>query len=295
MLHEYAVDPRGLGRLGQMWMLMEQFGVSKGRIIVEFPAAWLRLVHDAVIESDCPDVEKLSIFERLKRLKKSLAKPDGAREFCGQNWLESALLANIQRKFTAIVSDTIDMQRPELLAPIDATEDNPKWRVSTGCVIPRTAEQIAACAAPLGRISKELLFVDPYLCDNADRLRVIREILKTSGVEGRSFRRIELHLTRKCGVLSAFQKKFREFVVDRISTPISVEIFQWEAKVAGDIMHARYLLTERGGIRFDFGLAEGDSGETTDVQLLDQRIYETRWNDFQTDTAAYELIERLVV
>jgi len=57
-------------------------------------------------------------------------------------------------------------------------------------------------------------------------------------------------------------------------------------RVGGETFHARYVLTERGGIRFDVGLDEGPVGETTDVTLLDTQLHITRWNDFQeTDPA----------
>ena len=69
-----------------------------------------------------------------------------------------------------------------------------------------------------------------------------------------------------------------------------MRILKWDKKSIGDVMHARYLLTERGGVRFDFGLKQGELGETTDVQLLDDATYEKRWKDFQEDTAAFDLV-----
>ncbi len=60
-------------------------------------------------------------------------------------------------------------------------------------------------------------------------------------------------------------------------------------------MHSRYLLTERGGMRFDYGLAAGPAGQTTDVQLLNDGLYEARWNNYQPSTAAFELVESVVV
>jgi hypothetical protein len=54
-------------------------------------------------------------------------------------------------------------------------------------------------------------------------------------------------------------------------------------------------LTERGGISFDVGLDAGQPGETTDVRLLSDELYEARWADFQNTTAAYEKVGEFTV
>jgi len=295
MLHEFAVDPQGLGRFGPMWILMDQFGVSKGRIICKFPGNWTRLVYDAICTSDCPDVEKKSIVNRLNRLKQSLGKLSESRQYSGQEWLNAAIQSHAQQEFKAIVCDTADPRCAQLLTPRDATEDNPNWSIPTGCVIPRTARRIAACAAPLGKISKQLLFVDPYLSGDPNRTRVIREALRACGAQTRSFGRIELHATDKCGVLSEFARVLQKSVIEELACPIEIAVFQWDFKESGDRMHPRYFLTERGGIRFDYGFAEGNAGETTDVQLLNDELYLARWNDYQPNSAAFNLRDKLVV
>lgn len=289
MLHEYAVDPEGLGRLGPMWMLVEQFGVSKGRLIAEFPASWRRLVYDAVRAADCPAVEKLSIIERLNRHKSSMTKLSHSRTFEGANWSDAVKKANAETPFRAIVSERSISEIPNLLSPFDATDAHPLWKVGKP-PIPRTAKEIAACAGPLGRVSNELLFVDPYLSSDWDRLSVVREVLNACGVNEKRFRRIDLHVSLKAGDLTQLADRVSEKVLYDLPSGTNLRILKWEKKSVGDAMHARYLLTERGGIRFDYGLAEGNLGETTDVQLLDDSTYEKRWADFQEATAAFDLV-----
>ena len=55
---------------------------------------------------------------------------------------------------------------------------------------------------------------------------------------------------------------------------------RWTQRPGGENFHARYVMTELGGIRFDVGLDEGEPGETTDVSILPATLYARRWHDF---------------
>jgi hypothetical protein len=302
MLREYAVDPATLGRFGPMWLLLEQISVPQGRIVVEFPKkGWTRLVYDAMNTADCPDMEKKKLVEKLNRLKRSLGTFRGLREYpSGVAWLEAALQVNSVRKFDAILTDqcSVENQSDNRLSPIDATADNPLWTVGSP-PIPRTPEQIAECIAPLARISKEWLLVDPYLDASKGRLNVLREILSKGLLPDSRIRRIELHSWKRHDAKIAAEKLDQLQVKldplarenrmgEGLTAPI--RIFLWEAGDSGDVMHARYFLTERGGIRIDYGMATGEPGQTTDVQLLDQATYERRWRDFQPGEEAFKLV-----
>ena len=295
MLEEYAVDPQGLGRLGPMWMLMEQFGVSKGRMIVDFPKKWTRMVYDAVVDANCPEVERIAIIARLQRLKRALATASSVREYVGDAWLNAAVEAHTKRGFRAIICEAAEDPSGTFLNPLDATDDHPLWKATTACVIPRTAAEIASCAAPLGRISKELAFIDPYISDSRNYMRAFLAVLRASGADDRTFRKIEFHVTSKCGRLELFEASVREKVFRQIVRPQEIHLFQWERIEGGDNMHARYFLTERGGMRFDYGLAEGNPGETTDVHLLSDELYQARRMDYQLASAPFKLIEHRIV
>ena len=125
MLHEYAIDPTGLRRRGPMWMLLEQFGVSKGRLVAGFPKYWSRMVYDAVRATDCPDIEKAWILERLRKHKSSLGNLSGPRDYSGVSWIDSAVESNIQNPFRAIISEETVPNVENYLNPLDATDDHP--------------------------------------------------------------------------------------------------------------------------------------------------------------------------
>lgn len=60
-------------------------------------------------------------------------------------------------------------------------------------------------------------------------------------------------------------------------------------KEGGERFHARYILTDIGGCRIEKGLDEGqESGETTDIGLLDLPLYNQRWKEFQRESSVFD-------
>jgi hypothetical protein len=49
---------------------------------------------------------------------------------------------------------------------------------------------------------------------------------------------------------------------------MKVIMFRWREKRDGEDFHARYLLTERGGIAADAGFSAEESQQTTDMHLM---------------------------
>jgi hypothetical protein len=68
-----------------------------------------------------------------------------------------------------------------------------------------------------------------------------------------------------------------------------------ERETAGETLHPRYILTDRGGIRVDHGLDEGEPGETTDIGLLSENLYSQRWGEYQRGTGVHEFVDEVTV
>ena len=75
---------------------------------------------------------------------------------------------------------------------------------------------------------------------------------------------------------------------------LKVTIFCWQEKVDGEDFHARYLLTERGGIAIDAGFsAEGDH-QTTDMHLMSYDLSQQKLNAFARGATHYDLVEPVI-
>ena len=62
-------------------------------------------------------------------------------------------------------------------------------------------------------------------------------------------------------------------------------------EVGGADFHARYLLTNRGGMRIDAGFSAEGGHQTTDISLIDCAISEEKRKAFERDAGVYELVE----
>ena len=78
---------------------------------------------------------------------------------------------------------------------------------------------------------------------------------------------------------------------------MSIELIfiRWEQIEGGETLHARYILTDIGGIRVERGLDEGEEGETTDISSLEGPLYAQRWRDFQRNTSAYGFLDEVKI
>ncbi|MDZ4852319.1 MAG: hypothetical protein SGI77_23775 [Pirellulaceae bacterium] len=60
----------------------------------------------------------------------------------------------------------------------------------------------------------------------------------------------------------------------------SLDVVLWKVKADGEAFHARYVLTDIGGISVDHGLDTPSSQQTTDIHWLMDSELKERWRDF---------------
>ncbi len=285
MIHHYAVEPQALGRENTLWQALESCGYHHGRVIAEFPSRWQRQVYEAMDACDCPDVEKKRLTERLTRLKKALVRA-GCDFDAAMTWRDNATDALTALSLRAVVQTDNPNASPLVLTPVELHEENPLWVIQRQQVVPRSAAAIAASVAPLLRLSRELLFVDPYYSGERRWNDVIGTCLRQCELSDRGIRRIELH-TASAIPMNTLRDKVERWVVRDIPRSHTLKVVRWEPIPGGDRPHARYVLTDRGGIFVDSGLDEGDAGTTTNIGLLDREMHLNRWNDFQSNSTTY--------
>lgn len=303
MLHEFAVDPVAINNWQDFRYLIDQFGVENGKLISQFPRKWKRMVHEAC--SVCSTIELHSIVERLKDIDNLLVSRN--REYVSvKSWFENAEAQHSKNPFHAIISISNPSNNPSVLIANKIDKTNPLWKFPRERKVIRSAKQLANCASLLLRISKEIIFVDPHF-DFVDRrtngeiwrfYNTIVHLIELS-MKNKKPTRMELHVRRKyedgvdpAEVLKKWQNLCKEKLAPRIPQGATIKVYTWDQKDVGDKLHPRYILTERGGIRFEVGLDEGrKKDETTDVSLLDHSLYEERWRDYQKETAAFAYVD----
>jgi hypothetical protein len=301
MINEYAVEPEALNNWQNFRYVDDQVGVEHGRLISRFPGKWARMVMAACCENtQLRDVERSRIAIKLKNLEKSKMAKLNRPYDPEKNWMNNIEEQQRQRPFHAVIARNNEAKIPNILNIDELDASHPLWNVPKEQVISRKANELACCAKLLLQVSKEILIIDPHFDPMKSRFRKTFSNLIEFAFEEHLPLRIELHVEyddlkeqkRATEWKDDCLRKFPQIIPEGLI----LQVFRWKIKASGDKPHARYVLTERGGIRYDYGLDEWvGEGQTTDVALLSTSLYEQRWQDYQIKTAAFDLVDKIKV
>ncbi|WP_347259350.1 hypothetical protein [Rudaea sp.] len=293
MLHEYAVDPEMMAIWERVRYLLGQFGVQSGRLISRYPSHWKKMVYEAMDAAEgrgnLTPVNRTRIAERMKTIDpKMMARTpswDSAR-----SWTQNALIEHDRNPFRAILSDE-NLTNASCVLDYEELDTANLWQIEHGAVTQRTPEVVAEKLAPLARISKRLVLVDPYFDPTSrDVTSVLSTILEKCwvGRENNPFEAVEFHTVHKVEI-----RNFRDECANRLPRLVprgmQLRVVRWNLRADGDGFHNRYFLTERGGIILPWGLKAGDGNETDDLMLLPQELHRHRWQLLFGDEHAYDL------
>ncbi len=289
MIYEFAVDPEAIASWQNFRYVVENFGVSQGRLISRFPSKWKRMVYEACEE--CPPVEKARIVERLNGIEDKLF--SSGRSYDGnQNWVPNAVASHRQKPFRSIIT-TAEQAGPTGHLDVDSLSgEDERWSVPRGTAVPRTAADMAAAAENLLRSSAEIVFVDPHFGSAARFGMPLAAMIQCACDGGRVPRRFEYHLAAKAISGQEFSRQLeRQRSYLPIPSGVKLVFVRWNQVDQGDALHARYVLTEKGGLRFEHGLDEGSPGETTDVECLASSNHAERWVQYHPAGGAFQLVD----
>lgn len=292
MIHEFAVDPDALAGWQNFRYLVEKFGVANGRLISRFPKEWKRMVYQAC--EACPDIEKKRIVVALEQIDEKLLAAGRSYDRT-KEWIPNALRSHDEEPFQGIITVAEKITQGGLLDAATLSDSNPKWKAQRGKVIPRTPVEIASAASRLLFCSSHVVFVDQHFSGVARFGKPLKHLIRCA-CAGNQPRRLEYHLGAKT-ITPEFFRGDIEGQRPHLDLPENVKLVfvRWKELFGGDQHHPRYVLTERGGIRVDVGLDEGDPGSTTDVECMDDGIYSHRWGQFQPDATDFEFSDAWIV
>ena len=290
MIFEFALDPCVLSNWQSFRYFYESFGVDQGRLISRFPKRWKRMVYEAC--GTCQEIEKKKIEERLIQIDKKLLK-NNRKYNSSQSWLINAKNQHNICPFRAIIADSNPDKSDYIIIADEVNDDVSLWHINRQNKIPRKAENMANCVLLLFRISKEIIFVDPHFAPEMNRYRrTFKRFIELANNECQNPMRIEFHLEEKSDK-NFFSEECKKEIQPLIPKGIKISFIRWKQIEGSESLHPRFILTNRGGIHFDYGLDDGSEGETTLVSLLEDQLYQSTWKDFQKETSPFEFVDEL--
>jgi hypothetical protein len=295
VIHEYAVEPSLLNNWNDFRYFSEQFGISRGRLISRYPKNWQQMVYQSL--TSCPPIEKAKIVERLSRMKDRMITRqsmwDPQRE-----WLTNAEYEHGRQPFRAILARYNPRSQAFVLEGHVVEEAHPLWKVEVSQPVARTQQEVAACVGPLLRISHNILFVDPYFRPSRYEYRMLFATLLEWAVYQRTSGppRVEMFVSTKMDPSEqCFFDECRKHLPDLIPSGIQVRIGLWSQRAGGEEIHNRYILTDRGGLKFGNSLREGEAGTTDDINLLSEDQHKLRFGQYAGPTYAFDQVNTIII
>jgi hypothetical protein len=297
MLHEFAIEPEALANKGACRYFLDQLGVEHGRLVAELPKRnkWLRAAYEAAKNEAKGEIELKYIEERLRQAltHKFMVRADRHPYDGTRSWLENAEACETLR---AIISRVNPNGHAKVLIAHEIDETTALWRVPRQVSIPRDALGLATVCAPLFSLSEELILVDPNFEPTGERWRaglhaLLAAFARHSPNRAKlppADRRIELHVEAK-GPDEGWAERTQE-LTGFIPAGWRLRLYRWRQNDHGEKPHARFVLTEIGGLHVDYGLDAPGYG-TTHVGLIDDSFARTSRADYHKDTARYELVQ----
>ena len=288
MIADCAIDPEVFAEWRHFQSLHEDFGVGRGRLISAFPSKWKRRVStkawELVQTRVNTDMQAKRIDERLSSARFGLKMKPSKREFLTESgvWLEAA--RNAEPPFDMVITSGTGLYGNRIGAE-DLLKDEPPFRRRTQGQVDRDKGTLMGVAQMLVSTCEEIIMVDPNF--RADEPRFHSTLLHLIGLlvarGGGPPKRLEIHTNciRKQGDVyrrGPQLSQWHEHIEPELPAGWKLTVCYWDQLPSGGKSHARFLLTELGGLYYDHGLDEGP-GQTL-VTLLEEEVWEGLFRTF---------------
>lgn len=284
MLYEYAVEPQVLSTWADFRFFADRFGVSHGRLISKYPESWPRLVWEACAESS--PINRRRIEQGLIALTKRLLKTK--RDYNATlGWLENAEQAHLSEPFHAIITSS-ESRCDRAIPGSEVTDDTPLWKVDQDGQVNRQAQAMAELVESLLFHSTEVCFVDQHFGPTSKHGRPLAAFLAFAR-KGKKLSRVEYHLNGNDDRISFKTGLERQRSHLNLGADEVILFIRWKCIDEGENLHPRYLITNRGGVGFDYGLDEGNG--TTDWRRLSDELWRQRREQFEPESGCFDLAD----
>jgi len=308
ILGEFAVNPDAIKEWKDLKFITMNFGFEHGAVISSFPKAWLKVLQQKA-KSELKDVEYSVVTERLKVIKDEAIIKSGRAFKPEYDWIENSLLQQKNNPFYKIIHDSELADQAEVIS-FDSLDKHVFKGLREG-VVKRDAASFAEVSRLLLENSSNIQFIDPYFSAakgstgklDTGFFNSIKAMLSTAGVFKRTnIRDIQVHTSYKRSQTEVDIKEEKKILDEHYKKIIplgkSIEFTWWDDEGTSEI-HPRYLVTEKGGIRFDRGFVVPVSHEQREAET-DVCMMTTEKNidislKYREETSPYNVIDRHIV
>jgi hypothetical protein len=293
MLFEYAIEPQAIGSNWQNFRyLIEKFGFDRGRLISQFPKAWFKDVYEA--SAAMKPIERARLEEALKQAKRSKVIRSGRPyDPAIGSWSQNAIAQHAVAPFHAIIAEQNPAAHPQLVTVDEVDEQHPLMVSAHTWEVERVGTTLASALCPLLKSAKSVLFVDRYFDirepQYQETLQACLAVIHASGGAGV---RCEIHFchhhTRPRP--EVIERDAHKWIRGVMPAGMSFTLFAWSERTGGADFHARYLLTDIGGMNVEAGFSAVGAHQKVQLGLLPLDFAQNRLNALERASAVYDLV-----
>jgi hypothetical protein len=293
MLFEYAVEPQAIGSSWRNFQfLTSQFGFDRGRLISQFPKAWFKEVY--VASEAMKPVERKRLEESLNRAKRSkVVRSRRPYDQALGGWLPNAIAQQATSPFHAIIAEQNPQGHPQVLIIDDLDDNHPLMAAPHTWDVDRVGVAIAGAMRPLLTSATMVLFVDRFFdiskAPYQETLKACLDVIHASSGAGV---RCEIHFCDhdQRPPPELIEREARRWIHGVLPAGMSFALFAWKERAGGADFHARYLLTDVGGMNVDAGFSAVGAHQKVQLGLLPLNLAQNRLNALVRNSTAYDLV-----
>ncbi len=293
MLFEYAVEPQAIGSSWQNFRyLIEKFGFDRGRLISRFPGKWEREVYAAAAQMKPTELARLEIA--LKNAKQSKFLRSGRPYDPGiGSWSQNAIAQHAMAPFHAIIAEQNPGAHPQVVTVDEVDEQHPLMVSAHTWEVERVGATLASALCPLLKSAKSVLFVDRFFDISKARyqetLKACLDVIHASGGAGV---RCEIHFCEHDNrpPPEFIEREAHKWIRGVLPAGMSFTLFAWKERAGGADFHARYLLTDVGGINVEAGFSAEGAHQKVQLGLLSLDLAQNRLNALVRNSTVYDLV-----
>ena len=316
MICEFAIEPELVATWHdrkEFLFFEEKFGLRTGRIVSAYPKKWVSQVWQAF--RDSPHGQNQNAERNLDALLRDLSQNMVKRRNTFSEiavWLARAEAEHAERPFHAMLARDNPRGNDHVVPAVKLVEEgHPCWAVPDNPPVSRNAAELVAVVAPILRVCRHVVFVDPYFDPAKQRYMepmkaFLHEIwMSRYGVENpqvelhtsidRFFRDHERGANRNPDeerrVCSHLVQEMQKQLTGIIPAGKEVHVSVWKQREQGEKLHNRYILSEICGVAFGTGLDQNNdpsASETDDLHMMDSAKLTVRWQDYLGSPSAFD-------
>lgn len=282
MMYEYAVSPGLFDRDSNLALLYQAFGMEPGRLVSDFPRKKWEQAARAIIDRHAGDeLRRRAWVECLVALRKrALYERPGPQWNDTLSWIQNAIGEHTRmgrRSFHGILWEDAARPHADVIRLGPAMVGHPRWPTPHSSFVERRAASMLAAVAPLLDLSRMVVLIDRHFYPGEGKWVNFLMSVANYLCSGNSFHPVT-QLKYVTSNLDMNVEAMKKLCSDLLPATLSRKMTLKFCIVPKELLHNRYVLTDRGAIQFGEGLDEGSG--TVFVSRLGDAAFEQLWGNW---------------